>query len=124
MTEKGFYCEGIGYWQAIGSEVKIASYPSGTKEVPVCPGPGYIFNGNEWVSPSQTWLTEQAAKYARNERSIKLKTEVDPIMSNFIRWGEMTIEKQNEWIKYRRDLLDITEQENFPSVVIWPNPPS
>lgn len=62
-------------------------------------------------------------KAIREERDMKLETEVDPIVSNPLRWSSMTTEQQNAWSQYRTDLLNITEQEGFPETVTWPTKP-
>ena len=62
-------------------------------------------------------------KAVREERDYLLKTEVDPVVSNPLRWSSMTTEQQNAWSQYRTDLLNITEQEGFPETVTWPTKP-
>ena len=60
---------------------------------------------------------------ARAERDVTLKNEVDPIVSNPLRWAGMTSEKQSEWATYRNLLLDITDQSGFPDNIDWPVKP-
>jgi hypothetical protein len=60
--------------------------------------------------PSLDFIKNQV-RYIRNE---KLVTEVDPIVSNPLRWESMTEEQQNAWKTYRLKLLDITQNPNFP----------
>lgn len=43
----------------------------------------------------------------RLERDRLLRQEVDPIVSNPLRWNDMTTEKQTEWSNYRTALLDL-----------------
>ena len=62
-------------------------------------------------------------KAIREERDYKLQTEVDPIVSNSLRWADMTTEQQNAWSQYRTDLLNITDQEGFPASITWPTKP-
>jgi hypothetical protein len=49
--EQGFYHPDRGYWQAIStpSEEVLDSYPEGTIQVPLRPGPEYTWNGSEWI---------------------------------------------------------------------------
>jgi hypothetical protein len=54
---------------------------------------------------------EWAVREIRNE---KLQTEVDPIVTNPLRWGELSPEQQQAYSNYRRALLDITEDPAFP----------
>lgn len=76
-----------------------------------------------YVPPTQDELDAEAAEKVRHIRNSKLTKEVDPIVTNPLRWAELTAEKQAEWTQYRRDLLDITDQEGFPHSVIWPTKP-
>jgi hypothetical protein len=73
-----------------------------------------------YVSPTQEELDAAAAETVRAERDYKLASEVDPIVSNPLRWADLTAEKQAEWAAYRRALLDITAQTGFPHNIIWP----
>lgn len=52
--EKGFYHPHMGYWQTTGTPTDdiLTSYPEGTVEIPLKPGPGFEFNGTEWVLDS------------------------------------------------------------------------
>jgi hypothetical protein len=124
--EKGFYHPTIGYWQTLSdpSEEYRSQYPEGTIEVPIKPGAGYEFDGTEWVAPSQEWLDNTAAEEARFIRDDKLSTEVDPIATNPLRWADLTPEKQQEWTDYRRDLLNISNQEGWPHNINWPEKPN
>ena len=60
---------------------------------------------------------EQALAGVRAERDNRLATEVDPIVSNPLRWNDLTTEQQNAWAAYRRALLDITTTYPNPSYV-------
>ena len=66
---------------------------------------------------------EEAAAEVRFQREIILMSEVDPIVSNSLRWADMTTEQQNAWSQYRTDLLNITDQAGFPHNVTWPIKP-
>jgi len=123
--EHGFYHPTIGYWQANSdvSEEILSSYPEGTKEIPIMPGEGYTYNGEKWLPPTQEWIINSETEKALQLRKVKLIREVDPVVTNPLRWQDMSLEKQNEWIKYRRDLLDITLQKDFPLNISWPIKP-
>jgi hypothetical protein len=123
--EQGFYHPSVGYWQAVSEPPAqiLAAYPEGTVSVPLMPGPGYTFNGAQWIAPSQDWIDEQAAKSIRSERQRRLVLEVDPIASNVLRWNSLSLSKQNEWAEYRSSLLNITDQIGFPHNVVWPVKP-
>lgn len=76
-----------------------------------------------YVPPTQEELDATAATAVRQQRDTLLATQVDPIVSNPLRWADLTTEKQAEWAAYRRALLDITAQSGFPHSVEWPQKP-
>jgi hypothetical protein len=76
-----------------------------------------------YVAPTQEELDQEAEEEVRGMRSYLLVSNVDPIISNTLRWADMTTEKQNAWTAYRSDLLNITDQEGFPHNVVWPTSP-
>lgn len=55
---------------------------------------------------------DQAMNDLRILRSEVLQNEVDPIVTNPLRWDALTAEKQQEWKDYRQAWLDITNQTN------------
>lgn len=57
---------------------------------------------------------EQVAQAIRKARNYKLETEVDPIVTNPLRWAELSPEQQQAYSDYRRALLDMTDDANFP----------
>jgi hypothetical protein len=67
--------------------------------------------------------TEFVSNEVRTIRTLALENIVDPLVTNPLRWAELTAEKQAEWTQFRRDLLDVTEQEGFPHEVVWPTKP-
>ena len=80
-------------------------------------------NFAQYVPPTQEELDEAAAEGVRGERDFRLSTEVDPVVTNPLRWADMTAEQQNVWSQYRTDLLNITDQAGFPHNVTWPTKP-
>ena len=76
-----------------------------------------------YVAPTQEELDEAAATDIRSRRDMALMVEVDPIVSNSLRWADMSTEQQNAWAEFRTALLNITEQEGFPHNVEWPTKP-
>jgi hypothetical protein len=76
-----------------------------------------------YVAPTQAELDARLESIVRAERDQKLLEEVDPLVTNFLRWNELTEENQSEWKQYRNDLLDLPSQEGFPNTVTWPNKP-
>ena len=76
-----------------------------------------------YVAPTQAELDAELAASLRAQRNSKLALEVDPIVSNPLRWNELTEAKQTEWTQYRTDLLNLPEQSGFPNTVTWPTKP-
>jgi hypothetical protein len=59
------------------------------------------------------------------ERSTRdqLLRAIDSIVSNPLRWSSFTPEEQDEIAKYRLALLDVPQQDGFPTNIVWPTPP-
>ena len=91
----------------------------------------------EDYTPPANITGSEALQRVRNEREYKLNTQVDPIVSNPLRWADITAEEQTALAEYRRALLDITT--NYPNVyyawdedvanyvaknIVWPVSPS
>ena len=76
-----------------------------------------------YVAPTQAELDAELAASLRAQRDSKLALEVDPIVSNPLRWNDLTEAKQTEWAQYRTDLLNLPEQSGFPNTVTWPTKP-
>jgi hypothetical protein len=66
----------------------------------------------------------QVGKEVRDERDLLLVELVDPIVTNPLRWADLTDSKQAEWTQYRTDLLNVPEQSGFPNSVNWPTKPT
>lgn len=58
--------------------------------------------------------SDQVAAEIRNVRNSKLETEVDAVVSNPLRWADLTPEQQQSYADYRRALLDMTNNPAFP----------
>ena len=71
------------------------------------------------------WTEEanKAPEYAREERDAILMTVVDPVVSNLLRWNDMSEAKKTEWAEYRQALLDIENIEGYPHEIVWPTKP-
>jgi hypothetical protein len=76
-----------------------------------------------YVPPTQEELDAALAASIRGQRNSLLRTEVDPLVTNPLRWAELTEAQQAAWTQYRRDLLDITAQAGFPTDITWPTKP-
>ena len=66
---------------------------------------------------------DELAAQVRADRDNRLVTEVDPIVSNPLRWAALTAAKQAEWTQYRTDLLTVPDQAGFPTNITWPTKP-
>lgn len=73
-----------------------------------------------YIPPTEEELLREATDAAKAERKRLLETFVDPVVSNPLRWADLTEEQQNDLKRYRQELLDITDQEGFPHDIIWP----
>lgn len=91
-------------------------------EAPPHVAPGWLYEGGEF-KPAPPDLEALAAE-VRAERDRRLREEVDPVVTNPLRWGELTQEQQGAWAAYRRALLDVPTQEGFPTTVVWPEKPA
>jgi hypothetical protein len=58
--------------------------------------------------------TDEVADAVRKARNYKLETEVDPVVSNPLRWADLTPEQQQAYSDYRRSLLNMTDNPAFP----------
>ncbi len=96
-----------------------AEPPAGSKKVSVAPSHGR----QSWDGAAWYFKDEVAAEMARAKRDDLLKTLVDPIATNPLRWDDLSAEKQEEWANYRRQLLAVPEQPGFPHNVLWPVQP-
>ena len=77
-----------------------------------------------YVAPTQAELDAELAASLRGQRDQKLAEEVDPVVTNPLRWAELTDAKQAEWTQYRTDLLNLPAQAGFPNTVTWPTKPT
>tara|TARA_B110000211_G_scaffold214765_1_gene256416 strand:- start:2747 stop:3184 length:438 start_codon:yes stop_codon:yes gene_type:complete len=76
-----------------------------------------------YVAPTQAELDASAAAQVRADRDNILTTVVDPLVSNSLRWADLTSDKQAEWSTYRTALLNVPQQAGFPQTVTWPTEP-
>ena len=77
-----------------------------------------------YVAPTQAELDADVAANIRRKRDNILATGVDPLVSNPLRWADLTSDKQSQWSQYRTDLLNVPAQAGFPTDVTWPVEPS
>lgn len=80
--------------------------------------------GSDYVPFSQSDHDARVATFERDTRDLKLVVEVDPIVSNPLRWGDLSEQEQTEVSAYRTALLDVPQQQGFPHTISWPTKPS
>lgn len=56
----------------------------------------------------------------RDERDARLARDVDPLVTNPLRWADLSEARKEEVAAYRRALLAVPEQPGFPHAVEWP----
>lgn len=74
----------------------------------------------KYTRPSQIWFDELKGKEIRKQRDALLSKNVDPIVSNPLRWNDVQENERVALINYRKALLEITDQKGFPNNVVWP----
>lgn len=72
------------------------------------------FGAIESFVPPADITGETAIAMLREYRNYLLQTVVDPVVSNPLRWAELSNEKQSEYSNYRKALLNITT--DYPNV--------
>lgn len=66
----------------------------------------------------ETLSLENAVKEERAKRDALLQTTIDAM--NPMRWEVLTDEQKDAWRAYRQALLDVPQQEGFPTNIVWP----
>ena len=61
-----------------------------------------------YVAPTQAELDADVAANIRRKRDNILATVVDPLVSNPLRWADLTSDKQSQWSQYRQALVERT----------------
>lgn len=83
-----------------------------------------MIDDGEVVSVTQAEIDAEVAQKVRMERDRRLAAEVDPLVTNPLRWADLSMEQQEAWADYRRALLDVPQQPGFPHEVDWPQHPA
>lgn len=79
--------------------------------------------GSDFAASTQESRDARLSSQQRSVRDGKLQSEVDSIVSNPLRWADLSTEKQNEWAQYRTNLLNVPQQSGFPNTISWPTKP-
>ena len=72
----------------------------------------------DMTEEEQAVYMEEKAQAKRDLRSLYLHTYVDPVVTNPLRWEELSEEEQTEIKNYRQYLLDVPQQTDFPNIEI------
>lgn len=88
-------------------------------DMPTKPNGDYVFDyiAKQWVFDEQLAITK--ALYKRDTLLAEGPDRISPIWYN-----AMTDEQKTAWANYRQALLDITQQPDYPNVIIWPIKPT
>lgn len=83
---------------------------------------GWTWNGSGWDYPQDPQPTnEELAAKQRELRDKWLRIHVDVV--NAVRWNALTQQQKDDLVAYRQALLDVPQQQGFPTIVNWPTPP-
>lgn len=80
--------------------------------------------GSNFTKITQSELDTRESLLQRSIRNERLTEEVDPIVTNPLRWAELTSDQQTAWTTYRTDLLNVPQQSGFPWTHTFPTKPS
>ncbi len=76
--------------------------------------------GDDFAPSTQEARDAATAASVRSTRDSLLATQVDPIVSNPLRWDAMTEQQKADVSAFRMALLDVPQQSGFPNTVSWP----
>ena len=79
--------------------------------------------GSNFTKLSKDEKDKREADAQRVIRNTRLENEVDPLVTNPIRWAELTNDQQTAWTKYRTDLFNVPQQSGFPLTHTFPTKP-
>ena len=74
---------------------------------------------------TEQWVWNESLSWAllRQERDDMLLNNVDPIVSNPLRWAALSSEKQQVYATFRQTLLDLPANTTDPRNITWPTKP-
>lgn len=81
----------------------------------------YLLDNPDMLLDSAQIETDRLTSEARARRDTLLKEVVDTV--NPMRWEALTDIQKDSWRTYRQALLDVPQQEGFPSNIVWPEAP-
>ena len=81
----------------------------------------YLAEHPEMLLDSTQIETDRLTREVRAKRDNLLKETVDSV--NPMRWEALTELQKDAWRAYRQALLDVPQQEGFPTNISWPEVP-
>ncbi len=78
----------------------------------------YLAEHPEMLLDSTQIETDRLTREVRAKRDNLLKETVDSV--NPMRWEALTELQKDAWRAYRQALLDVPQQEGFPTNIVWP----
>ncbi len=81
----------------------------------------YLLDNPEMLLDLEAIEMEQLTREVRAHRDSLLKEVVDTM--NPMRWETLTELQKDAWRAYRQALLDVPQQEGFPTNIVWPEAP-
>lgn len=82
----------------------------------------YLLDKPEMLLDLEVIEMERLTREARARRDTLLKETVDSV--NPMRWEALSDDQKDAWRAYRQALLDVPQQEGFPTNIIWPTIPT
>lgn len=82
----------------------------------------YLLDNPEMLLDLEAIEAKRLEKAVRARRDALLKETVDSV--NPMRWEALTDVQKDSWRAYRQALLDVPQQEGFPTNIIWPTIPT
>ena len=76
----------------------------------------------EYIPASNELTLQQKEDQARLKRNQQL-LQIDAVVSNPLRWAEIDSQERDNISAYRTALLNVPQQAEFPTSIIWPEVP-
>lgn len=82
----------------------------------------------QWNTATKQWEKDSALELEVESEIVRarrnqLLEELDPMVTNPLRWSALTEEQRSAAAAYRLALLDVPQQSGFPFSVTWPEKP-
>ena len=78
----------------------------------------------EYIAPATTEIDTTTLGNQQRAMRNRILEELDRVVSNPLRWAELSESGQQDYVRYRQELLDIPQQDQFPTSITWPTPPA